>query len=54
MLECKNQPYLDNENDKQFYIKHVNTKNIPTAEGFWNPQGVVHNGLIYAIQNVDG
>ncbi len=29
-------------------------KNLPIAEGFWNPQGVVHNGSIYALQNVDG
>ncbi len=29
-------------------------KNLPLAEGFWNPQSVVYNGALYAIQNVDG
>ena len=29
-------------------------KNLPMAEGFWNPQSVIHNGGIYALQNVDG
>lgn len=29
-------------------------KNIPIAEGFWNPQGISYNGMIYALQNVDG
>jgi hypothetical protein len=29
-------------------------KNLPLAEGFWNPQSVVHNGVIYVLQNVDG
>lgn len=29
-------------------------KNLPVAEGFWNPQSVLHNGIIYALQNMDG
>lgn len=29
-------------------------KNLPLAQGFWNPQGIIHDGLIYALQNVDG
>lgn len=29
-------------------------KNLPIAEGFWNPQGVVYNGSIYSLQNIDG
>jgi hypothetical protein len=29
-------------------------KNIPIAEGFWNPQSIGFKGNIYALQNVDG
>lgn len=29
-------------------------KNLPLAQGFWNPQSVAYNGALYAIQNVDG
>jgi hypothetical protein len=35
-------------------FKYVNNKNPPFSEGFWNQQGIVHNGLIYCLQNVDG
>lgn len=45
---------LDNKEDREFYIKYVNMKNLPIAEGFWNPQSTVHGGMIYALQNVDG
>jgi hypothetical protein len=40
--------------DNEFFIKYVNLKNLPLAEGFWNPQSVIHNGVIYVLQNVDG
>ena len=27
---------------------------MPLAEGFWNPQSVIYNSSVYALQNVDG
>ena len=44
----------DSKEDNEYYIKYVNQKNPPIAEGFWNQQGIVHNGMIYCLQNVDG
>jgi len=44
----------DNNEDNEFYIKYVNHKNPPIAEGFWSQQSIVHNNLIYCLQNVDG
>lgn len=29
-------------------------KNLPMAEGFWNPHSITHNGIIYALQNING
>lgn len=43
-----------NNEDNEFYIKYVNHKNPPIAEGFWSQQSIVHNNLIYCLQNVDG
>lgn len=54
VLERKDWFNWENKEDNEFYIKYVNQKNPPIAEGFWNQQGVVHNGLIYCLQNVDG
>lgn len=45
---------IDNQESREPSIKYINFKNIPVAQGFWNPQSVVHNGNVYALQNVDG
>jgi hypothetical protein len=51
MYDCE---HIDKKTDSEFFIKYVNLKNLPLAEGFWSPQSVVHNGVIYALQNVGG
>ena len=33
-------------------IKHYNQFPLPHAEGFWNNNPLIHNGKIYALQNV--
>ena len=45
ILECDHNEYE---------IKHINQKNPPLAEGFWNQQAIIHQGRMFALQNVDG
>lgn len=33
-------------------IKNYNKYMLPYAEGFWNNNPIVHNGKVYALQNV--
>jgi hypothetical protein len=49
-----NEHNIDKKEENEFFIKYINLKNLPIAEGFWSPQSVVLNGNIYVLQNVDG
>lgn len=33
-------------------IKNYNLAPLPYAEGFWNNNPVIHNGKVYALQNI--
>ena len=33
-------------------VKNYNTNPLPTAEGFWNNNPIIHDRAVYALQNV--
>ena len=33
-------------------IKHFNLTPLPFAEGFWNNNPIIHDGNVYALQNI--
>ena len=50
---------VDKENTnekKQWYegITSIGEANLPFADGFWNPQTIIHQNVLYAIQNISG
>jgi hypothetical protein len=34
-------------------VKNHTTTPLPFAEGFWNNNPIVHNGKVYALQNIN-
>jgi len=33
-------------------VKNYNYVTLPTSEGFWNNNPIIHNGKVYATQNI--
>jgi hypothetical protein len=33
-------------------VRNYNKPALPFAEGFWNNNPIIHNGKIYALQNI--
>jgi hypothetical protein len=42
-----------NVNKGSVKVRNYNTTPLAFAEGFWNNNPVIHNGRIYALQNIN-
>ena len=40
------------EDNQEFQISKVNYRPLPTGEGFWNNNPVIHQGCLYSLQNI--
>ncbi len=45
--------YLVNIEKGSVRVKNHNTTPLPFAEGFWNNNPTIHNGKVYALQNIN-
>lgn len=46
------QSYIFLAEGDNYVIKDVNMYPLPTAEGFWNNTPIIHNKVMYALQNI--
>lgn len=45
--------YLVNPEKGTARVKNHVTNSLPFAEGFWNNNPIIHNGKVYALQNIN-
>lgn len=46
------QTYMFVAENNSYSIRDLNMHPLPSAEGFWNNTPIIHNKVIYALQNI--
>lgn len=42
----------ETQQDIEFTLKNIDSFPLPEAEGFWDNNPIIHNGKVYALQNI--